>query len=87
MSNSAASAVLTTVDLSEAVRAVRTLLGMADIDQGAVDFEAVIRSPDILAQVRQVLPDLEWWALAGEQHGSSKANDNPADHLPIRVFD
>ncbi|MFD4592745.1 hypothetical protein [Streptomyces rubiginosohelvolus] len=60
---------------------------MADIDQGEVDFEAVIRSPDVLTQVRHVLPDLEWWALAGEQRGSSAANDNPADCLPIRVFD
>ncbi|MFG2615857.1 hypothetical protein [Streptomyces anulatus] len=85
--DSAAAAVLTTTDLSEAISAVRTLLGMADIDQGEVDFEAVIRSPDVLTQVRHVLPDLEWWALAGEQHGSSKANDNAADRLPIRVFD
>ncbi|MFF3890312.1 hypothetical protein [Streptomyces sp. NPDC001914] len=87
MSNSAAAAVLTTSDLSEAIRAVRTLLGMADIDQGEVDFEAVIRSPDVLAQVRDVLPDLEWWASAGKEHGSSEAGDNPADCLPIRVFD
>ncbi|MFG2465712.1 hypothetical protein ACGFXB_09670 [Streptomyces canus] len=87
MSNSAAAAVLTTADLSEAIRAVRTLLGIADIRQGEVDFEGVIRSPDVLEQVRHVLPDLVWWALAGEEHGSSEAGDNPADHLPIRVFD
>lgn len=87
MSNSAAAAVLTTADLSDAIRAVRTLLGVADIDQGEVDFEAVIRSPDVLAQVRQVLPDLEWWASEGKEHASSEAGDNPADWLPIRVFD
>ncbi|APS22261.1 hypothetical protein TK78_27505 [Streptomyces sp. Tue 6075] len=87
MSNSAAAAVLTTTDLPEAIRAVRTLLGMADIGQGEVDFEAVIRSPDVLAHVRHVLPGLAWWALAGKQHGSSEADDNPADCLPIRVFD
>lgn len=87
MSNSAAAAVLTTADLPEVIRAVRTLLGIADIGQGEVDFEAVIRSPDVLTQVRHVLPDLKWWALAGEQHGSSEAGDNPADCLPIRVFD
>ncbi|MFI6063392.1 hypothetical protein [Streptomyces sp. NPDC051286] len=87
MSNSAAAAVLTTADLPEAVRAVRTLLGMADIRQGEVDFEAVIRSPDVLARVRHVLPDLEWWASAGKKHGSSEAGDNPADCLPIQVFD
>lgn len=87
MSNSAAAAVLTTADLSEALRAVRSLLGMADIGQGEVDFEAVIRSPDVLMHVRHVLPDLEWWASAGEKHGSSEAGDNPAACLPIRVFD
>jgi len=87
MSNSAAAAVLTTADLSEAIRAVRTLLGMADIGQGEVDFEAVIRSPDVLARVRQVLPGLEWWASAGKEHGSSEAGDDPADCLPVRVFD
>ncbi|MFC8198271.1 hypothetical protein ACFWBR_30395 [Streptomyces sp. NPDC060006] len=87
MSNSDAAAVLTTADLPEAIRAVRTLLGMADIGQAEVDFEAVIRSPDVLARVRHVLPDLEWRASAGEEHGSSEAGDNPADHLPIRVFD
>ena len=59
MSNSAAAAVLTTADLPEAIRAVRTLLGIADIGQGEIDFEATIRSPDVLAQVRHVLPDLE----------------------------
>jgi hypothetical protein len=87
MSNSAAAAVLTTTDLSEAICAVRTLLGVADIDQGEVDFEAVIRSPDVLARVRLVLPDLKWWASAGNEHGSSEAGDDPADRLPIRVFD
>ncbi|MFJ6706718.1 MULTISPECIES: hypothetical protein [unclassified Streptomyces] len=87
MSNSAAAAVFTTTDLPEAMRAVRTLLGMADIDHAEVDFEAVIRSPDVLAQVRHVLPDLEWWASAGKEHGSSEDGDNPADCLPIRVFD
>ncbi|WP_316784843.1 hypothetical protein [Streptomyces sasae] len=87
MSNSAAAAVLTTTDLTEAIRAVRTLLSKADIDQAEVDFEAVIRSPQVLAQVLHVLPDLRWWASAGEEHGSSEAGDDPADCLPIRVFD
>ncbi|MEU4275911.1 hypothetical protein [Streptomyces tanashiensis] len=87
MSNSAAAAVLTTADLPRAIRAVRTLLSLADIDQGEVDFEAVIRSPDVLARVLLVLPDLVWWASDGEEHGSSEAGDNPAECLPIRVFD
>ncbi|MET4645887.1 hypothetical protein ABZY10_13265 [Streptomyces sp. NPDC006539] len=87
MSNSAAAAVLTTADLPEAIRAVRALLDIADIGQGEVDFEAVIRSPDVLAQVRLVLPDLEWWASAGKEHGSSETGDDPAICLPIQVFD
>ncbi|WP_406006205.1 hypothetical protein OG440_08375 [Streptomyces sp. NBC_00637] len=87
MSNSAAAAVLTTADLSEAIRAVRTLLAVADIGQGEVDFEAVIRSPEVLTRVRHVLPDLEWWASAGKEHGSSEDGDDPADSLPIRVSD
>ncbi|MEV8452607.1 hypothetical protein AB0467_09535 [Streptomyces sp. NPDC052095] len=87
MSNSAAAAVLTTPDLSEAVRAVRVLLGVADISRAEVDFEAVIRSRDTLARVRRVLPDLAWWALAGKEYGSSETGEDAADHLPIRVFD
>ncbi|MFJ1546433.1 hypothetical protein [Streptomyces sp. NPDC088246] len=87
MSNSAAAAILTTEDLAVAMRAVRTLLDIADFGQGEVDFEAVIRSSDVLAQVRHVLPDLEWWASTGKEHGSSEAGDDPADCLPIHVFD
>lgn len=90
MSNSEAAAVLTTAHLPEAIRAVRTLLDIADIaDIGPdeVDFEAVITSPEVLARVLRVLPDLEWSASTGDKDGSSKAGDNPADRLPIRVFD
>ncbi|MEW2316600.1 hypothetical protein [Streptomyces bauhiniae] len=87
MSNSAAAAILTTADLSEAIRAVRTLLSWADADQAEVDFEGVIRSRDTLTRVRRVLPDLEWRAKAGAQHGSSGAGDDPADCLPIQVSD
>ncbi|MFI8345520.1 hypothetical protein ACIF8W_36450 [Streptomyces sp. NPDC085639] len=87
MSNSDAAAVLTTPDLAGAVRAVRTLLDIADTTGAEVDFEAVIRSPEVLARVLEVLPALKWWAVAGEQHGSSDAGDDPARCLPIRVFD
>ncbi|MFJ3229201.1 hypothetical protein ACIPJS_38435 [Streptomyces sp. NPDC086783] len=87
MSNSLAAAVFTTADLPEALRAARTLLDIADIGQAEVDFEAVIRSPDVLARIGHVLPGLKWWASAGEEHGSSVAGDNPADCLPIQVFD
>ncbi|TDD31788.1 hypothetical protein E1286_44440 [Nonomuraea terrae] len=87
MSNSTAAAVLTTDDLAEAIRAVHTLLGIADVSQAEVDFEAVIRSSDVLARARHVLPDLEWWASADKEHGSSEVGDDPANCLPIRVFD
>ncbi|MFF9507969.1 hypothetical protein ACF1BU_20315 [Streptomyces sp. NPDC014724] len=49
MSNSAAPAVLTTEDLTEEIRAVRTVLDIAGFSHGEVDFEAVIRSSDVLA--------------------------------------
>jgi hypothetical protein len=86
MSNSTAAAVLTTADRAEAIRAVRTLLGIAE-GCPEVDFEAVIRSPEVLARVRRVLPGLDWRASAGKEHGSYDAGDDPADCLPIRVID
>ncbi|WP_327253430.1 hypothetical protein [Streptomyces sp. NBC_01244] len=86
MSNSDAAAVLTTADLPEAIRAVRTLLDISGVDQAEVDFEASITSADVLARVRRALPDLVW-SSAGEAHGSSEAGDDPAQCLPIRVFD
>ncbi|MDX2561108.1 hypothetical protein PV371_15770 [Streptomyces sp. TX20-6-3] len=88
MSNSLASAVLTTPDLAEAIRAVRTLLAVAEVHGAEVDFEAVIHSPDVLRRVREVLPDgLEWWALGEGAEGSAKAGDDPEACLPIRLFD
>jgi hypothetical protein len=87
MSNSTAAAVLTTPDLSHAIRAVHTLLDIAVIGPGEVDFEAVIRSTETLARVRRVLPQLEWWAAAGREHGSSEAGDDPVACVPIQVFD
>ncbi|MGZ9931561.1 hypothetical protein ACXNSR_16905 [Streptomyces sp. NC-S4] len=87
MSNSDAAAVLTTPDLARALRAVRTLLDIADTTGGEVDFEAEIRSPEVLARVREVLPALKWSAAAGKEHGSSDAGDDPARCLPVSVFD
>ncbi|CAM5252218.1 hypothetical protein [Streptomyces avidinii] len=87
MSNSDAAAILTTHDPALAIRAVRTLLGIADTTGAEVDFEAVIRSPEVLARVREVLPALKWSAAAGVEHGSSDAGDDPARCLPVRVFD
>jgi hypothetical protein len=87
MSNSLAAAVLTTPDLAEAIRAARTLLAIADADDGEVDFEAVIHSPNVLTRIRHVLPDLDWYARADADETSAKTGDDPAAHLPIRVFD
>lgn len=87
MSNSDAAAVLTTADLSEAIRAVRTLLDISEADPGEVDFEASITSPDVLGRIRHVLPDLVWSSSAGAELGSSEAGDDLAGCLPIHVFD
>lgn len=87
MSNSLAAAVLTTADLGEAIRAVHTLLAVADTERIEVDFDAVIGSPDVLARVGDVLPGLEWWASADPERGSSDAGDDPAACLPIQVMD
>ncbi|GAA2654689.1 MULTISPECIES: hypothetical protein [Streptomyces] len=87
MSNSDAAAILTTPDLGEALRAVRTLLDIADTVNSEVDFEAVIRSPEVLARLLGLLPGLKWSSSPGGAHGSSDAGDDPARCLPIRVFD
>ncbi|WP_338498580.1 hypothetical protein [Streptomyces sp. SJL17-4] len=88
MSNSLAAAVLTPPDLTEAIRAVRALLAVADLDRAEVDFEAVIHSPQVLRRVQDVLPGgFEWWAFGETAEGSSKAGDDPAACLPIRLFE
>lgn len=87
MSNSRAAAILTTPDLAEAMRAVRALLDIADVDDAVVDFEATIHSPDVAARIRRLLPGLNWWARAGEEHGSSESGDDPAACVPISVHD
>ncbi|MFJ4869916.1 hypothetical protein [Streptomyces sp. NPDC088757] len=87
MSNSTAAAVLVTADLDEAIRAVRTLLEVADLKYAEVDFEAEIHDPEVLNRVQEVLSDLEWFARGGEEKGSSEAGDDPAACLPIKVFD
>ncbi|MFH8711997.1 hypothetical protein [Streptomyces zaomyceticus] len=58
MSNSDAAAVLTTPVLAEALRAVRTLLAVADIRGAEVDLEAIIHSPEVVGRVKEVLPGL-----------------------------
>ncbi|BBC36073.1 hypothetical protein SGFS_073670 [Streptomyces graminofaciens] len=87
MSNSRAAAVLTTPDLAEALHAVRTLLGLADLSQAEVDFEATLRTPQALTRVLRLMPDLKWRALAGEEHGSSESGADPLVCLPVSVHD
>ncbi|MFD4031362.1 hypothetical protein ACFWVP_12780 [Streptomyces sp. NPDC058637] len=87
MSNSVAVAVLVTADLGKAIRSVRALLAVADVADGEVDFEATIRTPEVLSRVQEVLPGLEWWAVEGKEHGCSEAGDDPAVCLPVMVFD
>lgn len=87
MSNSDAAAVLTTPVLTEALRAVRTLLAVADIRGAEVDLEAIIHSPEVVGRVKEVLPGLQWWAVGGKEKGSSEAGDDPVACLPIKVFD
>ncbi|WP_405720255.1 hypothetical protein [Streptomyces sp. NBC_00046] len=87
MSNSVAAAIFITAELDKAIQAVRALLAVADVTGAEVDFEATIHSPEALRRVQDVLPDLEWWAAEGKEHGSSETGDDPAACLPIRVFD
>ncbi|MFF4401290.1 hypothetical protein [Streptomyces sp. NPDC001480] len=87
MSNSTAAAILTTPDLDEALRVVRGLLGVADLDCAEVDFEAEIQSRQGLAEVSRVLPGLNWWAREESDPRSAKAGDDPAECLPVRVHD
>ncbi|MER6912373.1 hypothetical protein ABT354_11945 [Streptomyces sp. NPDC000594] len=86
MSNSLAAAVLTTPDPDEAMRAVRTLLEIAE-DPPEVDLEALIRTPGTLERVREVLPGLEWSSEAGGRRASWETGEDPAAHLPLQVLD
>ncbi|MFF4017574.1 hypothetical protein [Streptomyces sp. NPDC001843] len=87
MSNSTAAAVLTTPDLDEALRVVRTLLGVTDLTRAEVDFEARIRSREGLAEVLRVLPGLHWWAREGTEARSAENGDDPSECLPVSVHD
>lgn len=82
MSNSYAQPILRTVDLSEGLRIVERLLGIADLRNLEVDFDARISSPHSLSQVLAVLPDADWGA-DGERCGTSDARDDPSAYLPI----
>ncbi|SEC25497.1 hypothetical protein SAMN04490357_1562 [Streptomyces misionensis] len=82
MSNSYAQPILRTADLSEGLRIVERLLGIADLRDLEVDFDARISSTHSLSEVLALLPDADWWA-AGERDGASDTADDPAAYLPI----
>ncbi|MGQ4441577.1 hypothetical protein ACN6LI_007117 [Streptomyces violaceoruber] len=82
MSNSYAQPILRTADLSEGLRIVQSLLGIADLTDLEVDFDARISSPHSLSGVLALLPDAEWWA-EGERDSASDRGDDPLGSLPI----
>lgn len=84
MSNSYAQPILRTADLSEGLRIVQRLLGIADLADLEVDFDARISSPHSVSGVLALLPDAEWWAERERDGASDTAND-PIACLPIRL--
>ncbi|MEU1341177.1 hypothetical protein [Streptomyces sp. NPDC005827] len=82
MSNSYAQPILRTADLSEGLRIVQRLLGIADRADLEVDFDARISSPHSLSRVLALLPDAEWWA-EGEKDGASGTGNDPKACLPV----
>ncbi|MFJ3673983.1 hypothetical protein ACIPSE_46865 [Streptomyces sp. NPDC090106] len=84
MANSYAQPILTTADLSASLRTVERLLAIADLQGLEIDFEARVRSEQVLSALLDLIPDAEWWAEEGRD-GSSEDSDDPAEHLPIRL--
>ncbi|MFF7977229.1 hypothetical protein [Streptomyces sp. NPDC007905] len=82
MSNSYAQPILRTADLSEGLRIVQRLLGIADLRDLEVDFDARISSPHSLSGVLSLLPDADWWA-EGHGDGASDMGVDPMAYLPI----
>ncbi|MGW0943869.1 hypothetical protein ACWD4O_15150 [Streptomyces sp. NPDC002623] len=82
MSNSYAQPILRTADLSEGLRIVERLLGIADLEELEVDFEAQVSSTQTLSALLELLPDIDW-GVPGDVGGSSTKGDDPSEHLPI----
>ncbi|MFD4276801.1 hypothetical protein R2B67_33045 [Streptomyces cyaneofuscatus] len=84
MSNSYAQPILRTADLSEGLRVVERLLGIADLRDLEVDFEAIISSAHVLTPLLTLFPKAEWWGEGGG-NASSAEGDDPLTHLPLRL--
>ncbi|MFZ4276336.1 hypothetical protein ACOZFM_26935 [Streptomyces arboris] len=84
MSNSYAQPILRTADLSEGLRSVERLLGIADLQDLEVDFDVLVSSAHVLTPLLKLFPDAEWWAEGGRS-GSSAKGDAPPAHLPVRL--
>lgn len=84
MSNSYAQPILRTPDLSEALRIVERLLGIADLRDLEIDFEALVSSADVLSPLLELLPHAKWYA-EGDTGGSSVKGDDPSAHFPVRL--
>lgn len=77
MSNSYAQPVLRTPDLSEGLRTVERLLGIADLRDLEVDFDVLVSSAHVLTALLELFPDAELWAEGGRSGSSA--------HLPVRL--
>ncbi|WP_330288242.1 hypothetical protein [Streptomyces sp. NBC_00576] len=84
MSNSYAQPILRTPDLSEALHIVERLLGIADLRDLEIDFEALVSSAEVLAPMLETLAHANWHAK-GDTGGSSATGDNPSEHFPVRL--
>ncbi|MGA5471579.1 hypothetical protein ACPCUK_22730 [Streptomyces arboris] len=84
MSDSYAQPILRTADLSEGLRSVERLLGIADLRDLEVDFDVLVSSAHVLTPLLKLFPDAEWWAEGGRS-GSSAKGDAPSAHLPVRL--
>ena len=81
VSNSYAQPILRTADLTEGLRTVERLLGIADLEGLEVDFDVRISSARSLSAVLAVLPDAEWWPE--RESGASERGGDPSAFLPI----
>ncbi|WP_330288241.1 hypothetical protein [Streptomyces sp. NBC_00576] len=84
MSNSYAQPILRTANLSEGLRIVEQLLGIADTSELEIDVDVQVSSTPSLSTLMELLPNADWWAK-GDSDGSKEYGDDPTAHLPIRM--